>query len=281
VKYCRAWLAVLVLAVITFILVRIGLRQFHLDVLFREQIAVHTPGRSMVVLAVVTPFALVLLASLLTSAAARASTAVAYSGSWLIYASLLSQALLAMSGAFLLIFPLVLPVEAMTRWLHPDRWYLPVHYTSAHEPVVVALISLGFALIVIGLIDVLKARRHHHLATEGLYAIARHPQHLGIVLWTLGFALWGASPIDLIFWFIVSYVFVCLGIHEEGTLVERPGSEYQHYQTQVRFMPPLVPIRGPLLPRGGTGKEIGIMGALFLAGIALIMLLFGMVGVSA
>jgi protein-S-isoprenylcysteine O-methyltransferase Ste14 len=211
-------LAVTVIAAVAFVLIRSSLYVSGLDRLFHEQIPVHTPGRSLTLLALVAPFAVILLASLLTSAIARTSTAVAYGVSWLVYASLLSQALLSMSGAFLLILPLMIPLNAMTGWLHPNKWCLPVHYTSAQEPVVLGLISVGLALIVVGIVDLLRARRHNRLATNGLYTSLRHPQHLGIILWTLGFALWGASPIDLVVWFIVSYVFVCLGMHEEGKL---------------------------------------------------------------
>ncbi len=270
------------MAVAAFILIRLGLRSFNLDVLFHEQIPVGTPGRSLVMLAVVAPFGIVLLASLLGSTIARRSTVIAYAGSWIVYASLLSQALLSMSGAFLLIFPLVLPVEQITYWLglHPaHKGYLPIQYTSAHEPIVTGLIAIGFAFIAVGLVQVIRARRHNRLATNGLFAATRHPQHLGIIAWTLGFALWGSSVIDLVIWFIISYVFVCLGIHEEGKLIQKFGDEYKHYQQQVRFMPPFVLVRGPLLPRGGTGKEIGTMAGLFVIGIVAILMLFYLVGV--
>jgi len=281
VRSWKAWLAVAAIAVAAFVASRFTLHWFGLDRLFHEQIPVHTPGRTPVVLAVVAPFVMVLLASLVTSAIAKKPTAVAYGGSWVIYFSLLSQALLSMSGAFLLILPLTLPVNALTHWLHPDRWYLPVRYGAAHEPLVLGLISIGFALVVVGLVNVVKARQRNGLATTGLYASLRHPQHLGIILWTLGFALWGASPPDLVLWFVVSYVFVCLGIHEEGELAERFGNQYEAYQSGVPFMPPLLPVRGPMLPRGGTASEVGIMSAMFVAGVLTVMSVFYVAGVPA
>jgi uncharacterized membrane protein len=281
-KQWQAWLAVAVLALIAYAAIHFVLRAFGLDTLFHEQIPVHTPGRSLVILAVVTPFGILLAASLLGSAAARSSSIGVYAGSWLVSFSLLSQALLAMSGAFLLIFPLIWPVEAITRSLgfHPaQKGYLPIKYTPAHEPVVTALIALGFGLIVIGLIEVVRASRDGRLATTGLYSAMRHPQHLGIILWTLGFALWGASVVDLVIWFIASYVFVGLGMHEEGKLAARFDGEYERYRTTVRFMPPFLPSRGPLLPHGGTGREIGVMALLFFTGVAVVLLGFYFVGV--
>ena len=281
-KQWRSWLAVVVLAAVAFILIRICLRAYGLDSLFREQIPVHTPGRSFVVLAVVAPFGAVLLASLFGSAVARSSTTIAYAGSWLVYFTLLSQALLAMSGAFLLLLPLMMPVERLTYrlGLHPaHRGYLPIHYGPAHEPVVASLIAVGFALVVVGLVEVLRARKRNILATQGLYAVLRHPQHLGIIFWTLGFALWGSSVVDLILWFIVSYVFVCLGIHEEGKLVAQFGDEYLQYQSRVRFMSPFFPFRGALLKNGEDKRGYGIMAAVFVAGIVVLMLLFHVVGV--
>ncbi|MCK9357469.1 MAG: hypothetical protein M0R22_10085 [Dehalococcoidia bacterium] len=278
----RSWLAVAVVAVVAYAAMHFGLRALGLETLFSEQISVHTPGRSLVVLALVAPFGILLLASLLGSAVARSSRIGVYAASCLVYFSLLSQALLAMSGAFLLVLPLFWPVEAVTHalGLHPARrGYLPIQYTVAHEPVVTALVAVGLAFIVVGLVEVLRARRRGSLATDGLYAEMRHPQHLGIILWTLGFALWGASVIDLVIWFIIAYVFVCLGVHEEGKLVERFGSAYEDYRSRVRFMPPFVPVRGSLLPRGGTGRELGGMIFAFAAGIAVILLLFYLVGV--
>lgn len=117
------------------------------------------------------------------------------------------------------------------------------------------------------------------MATAGLYAPLRHPQHLGIILWTLGFALWGASPVDLIVWFIVSYVFICLGIHEEGKLMEAFGHEYEDYRRRVMFMPPFVPVKGPVFPHGGNGRELSLMTGVFVLGIAVIVVLFYLHGV--
>jgi protein-S-isoprenylcysteine O-methyltransferase Ste14 len=281
-KQWQSWLAVIVLAALAFVLIHLGLRAFGLETLFQEQIPVGTPGRSLVVLAIVAPFGIVLLASLLGSTIARSSTLVAYIGSWIVYASLLSQALLSMSGAFLLILPLILPVAALTGWVNLDpahKGYLPIHYTAAHEPVVTGLVSIGFALIVVGLVEIVRAKRRRGLATGGLYASMRHPQHLGIVLWTLGFALWGASVTDLVIWFIVSYIFVCLAVHEEGQLVDRFDGQYEDYRQRTLFMPPLIPIRGSLLPHGGTGKELGLFAGMFVAGVAVILLIFYVVGV--
>ncbi len=278
-KAWKSWLAVAGVAVAAFIAIRLGLSTSGLDRLFHEQIPVFTPGRSRVLLAVVAPFAVVLLASLLTSAVARSSVAVAYGASWLIYAVLLSQTLLAMSGAYLLLLPLLLPLNAVVGWLSPEKWHLPVHYSAAHEPTVVGLISVGLALIVVAIIELMRARRHHRLATAGLYASLRHPQHLGIIIWTLGFALWGASPIDLITWFVVSFVFVCLGMYEEGKLLADFGDEYSRYAQRVRFMPPLLPVPGTL--RVVTGRQLGLAVGILVLGIAGIMALFYLVGVPA
>lgn len=273
----RAWVMVGLLAAAAFILVHLGLRLFGLERLFQAQLPVGDPARNPVMLALMAPFAIVLIVSLLVSATSRSSTAVAYGGTWLVYSSLLAQALLSMTGAFLLIFPLMLGMMPLTQWLHPQRWLLPLHYTSAHEPVVLGLIAVGFALIVIGLTELLRATRLGRPATEGLYASLRHPQHLGIVLWTLGFALWGASPIDLTIWFLVTYVFVCLGIYEEGKLVARFDGEYQRYQQRTRFMPPLVPLRGQI--RIDTGKQLGLMAGVLVLGVIAILGLFYLVGV--
>ena len=78
----HSWLIVAALAAAAFILIRFGLHASGLDSLFREQLPVGAPGRALVILAAVVPFAIALLASLLASAIARSLTAVMYAGSW-------------------------------------------------------------------------------------------------------------------------------------------------------------------------------------------------------
>ncbi len=73
-------MAVALIAVAAFILIRLGLHASGLDRLFIGRIPVHTAGRSLTLLAVVVPFAIVLLASLLTSAM-RGPDGVAYGAS--------------------------------------------------------------------------------------------------------------------------------------------------------------------------------------------------------
>jgi hypothetical protein len=45
------------------------------------------------------------------------------------------------------------------------------------------------------------------------------------------------------------------------------------------FMPPFVPIRGPV--RVDTGKQLGMMAGVFMLGIAVILGLFYLIGVPA
>jgi protein-S-isoprenylcysteine O-methyltransferase Ste14 len=277
-----SWLAVFIISIIIFTLIHAWLREFDLDILFQQQLPLGAPGRSLVILAIMAPFGIALLISIIGSVIARSATLAAYAGSWIVYASLLSQTLLSMSGAWLLIFPLILPVEAIIRWLnfHPaHKGYLPIRYTIAHEAMVTALIAVGFAIFVVGIIEILRAKRQERLAVEGLYVSMRHPQHLGIILWTLGFALWGASITDLAIWYIVSSIFVLLAIHEEGKLIESYGTAYEDYRRHTLFMPPFLPIRGSLLPHGGTGRECGLIASLFIIGIVVILLVFYILGV--
>lgn len=187
---------------------------------------------------------------------------------------------MSMSGAWVLILPLILPFQLIAGrlGLHA-RGYLPIRGTSAQDVVVPVLIALGVAISIVGLVQIVKGARSKSLVTHGLYATMRHPQHLGILLWTLGFALWGAYVLDFLIWFTLVYGFILLALHEEGNLAKQFDVSYLAYQQNTRFMTPFVPKKGLLL-QSGDGKETAIMAGVYLIGIAVLFSLFYFVGVS-
>jgi len=266
----KAWLAVAALACIVYVIIRLGQSALDLEFLFHEQLPVGDERRAWVMLSVIFPFGIALALFLFSTAMSRSTKLGTFLGTWIVYASLTSQIIMSMSGAWVIIFPLILPFNLLAGWLGlRTRGYLPIRGTPAQDIVVPALIALGFAIIVVGLIQIVKGARSKTLVTGGLYATMRHPQHLGILLWALGFALWGAYVLDFLIWFTLVYAFIFLAWHEEENLEKRFGTDYLAYQQNTLFMVPLVPKRG-ILFRISDGKEIAALAGIYVLGIAII-----------
>lgn len=269
-----AWLIVLLIACIIYFIIRYGQTALGLDTLFREKLAVDDERRLWVFSLVLFPFVIGLALFLFSTTMGRSTKLVALFGTAISYAALTGQIILSMSGTWLLIFPLILPLQPLEKWLGFNRaGYLPLRGAPSQDIVVPALIALGISITMIGLIQVVIAARNKQLATRGLYAAMRHPQHLGIIIWALGFALWGSYYLDFLFWFTLVYVLVLLAWHEEGNLKKRFGIVYFSYQRNTRFMVPFLPQKGAL-PDIASGRTIGTLAGIYVAGFILVLCLF-------
>jgi protein-S-isoprenylcysteine O-methyltransferase Ste14 len=150
--------------------------------------------------------------------------------------------------------------------------------SQAHFMAARGLIAIGLAITIIAFIQIVRGIRNKGLVTDGLYATVRHPQHLGIVIWTFGFAFWNSRPIDFIAWFIVVYGFLMLALSEERKLTEDLGERYTAYQGSVPFMIPFVN-KGIKIPGHGW-KRIATLVAIFIAGIICVPLIVKLIGVT-
>jgi protein-S-isoprenylcysteine O-methyltransferase Ste14 len=139
------------------------------------------------------------------------------------------------------------------------------------------IVALGLALTIIGLIQVFRACREKRLQNQGLYATVRHPQHLGIALWTFGLALAVNTVAGYMMWFTVTYVYVLLALREERLLAERFGGAYDSYRKATTFMIPFVTL-SLALPESG-GRRTAAFIAYYVAGMALLCLIMYAVGV--
>ncbi|MFW9805493.1 MAG: methyltransferase family protein [Candidatus Thorarchaeota archaeon] len=83
------------------------------------------------------------------------------------------------------------------------------------------------------------------LVTTGPYRWARHPQHLGIIMFLLPLALFnihystywsGIRPGDVLSWSLVSFLLIVTADLEEYTLIKRFGSEYIVYSSRTPFL---------------------------------------------
>lgn len=75
--------------------------------------------------------------------------------------------------------------------------------------------------------------------TANIYRYIRHPQYLGIFLFTLGWFLRWPTIINLALWPILVAAYLQLALREE-TLLEKRYKEYPAYAAQTpRFFPRL------------------------------------------
>lgn len=101
------------------------------------------------------------------------------------------------------------------------------------------LLLFGIGLFFQGWRQVYKANRENKLATDGLYALARHPQYTGlfialfgegVVHWPTVFSI-GLLP-------IIVFIYYRLSLREEGDVIAQFGEEYQQYRRQVPMFIP-------------------------------------------
>jgi len=120
-----------------------------------------------------------------------------------------------------------------------------IYLTGAQEAMLVsmvigyAIVFFGVTLVVAGWREVYRANKQGRLATEGAYAVVRHPQYTGfflayfgegVVHWPTVFSL-AAFPIIVI-------AYVLLARKEERRMIEKFGDEYREYQRRVpMFLP--------------------------------------------
>lgn len=226
------------------------------------------------------PFLFVFGLFLFTTAINKFPKIATFLGVWVIYAPLTMAIVNAMAGImffpiFFLLWPLIESLIEFSDWLGLTGLAAEYFFGSAvvESVVVPALIALGFAITVVGLAQIVVARRKKRLVTDGLYATMRHPQHLGIALWTLGFTLGLPSSVHFFAWFTLVYVLVLLAMSEEGKLEKQFGAEYVSYQGSVPFIIPLVPARGPLLAIKGW-RKVAVLAGVYIVGFAIIIGLY-------
>jgi len=141
-----------------------------------------------------------------------------------------------------------------------------------------AIVAAGLAITIMGLIQIFRAYREKRLQTQGLYATVRHPQHLGIALWTFGLAFAVSGTAGYMMWFTVLYLYVLLALWEERQLVQQFGTTYKGYRRATPFMIPLVNIGLPL-PRSGILRIVALI-AYYVAGMAILCLILQGIGVQ-
>jgi protein-S-isoprenylcysteine O-methyltransferase Ste14 len=140
------------------------------------------------------------------------------------------------------------------------------------------VVAIGLAITIFGFIQVFRARREKRLQTDGLYATVRHPQHLGIAIWTFGLALAASTTAGYMTWFTVLYSYILLAFWEEKRLSQQFGSTYDDYHRSTPFMIPLVSVGLPL-PES-RWLRVAALAGYYVAGLAMLCLIMQLIGVE-
>ncbi|MBY0497422.1 MAG: isoprenylcysteine carboxylmethyltransferase family protein [Cyanobacteria bacterium] len=97
-----------------------------------------------------------------------------------------------------------------------------------------AIAFFGVALISSGWREVYRARKENRMATDGPYAVVRHPQYTGIFLVVFGEGVvhW-PTIFSLAAFPLIVLAYVGLARKEERHMIERFGEEYIDYRQRI------------------------------------------------
>jgi protein-S-isoprenylcysteine O-methyltransferase Ste14 len=110
----------------------------------------------------------------------------------------------------------------------------------------------GIGLLVYSVVH-MKRTKKEGLIKSGPYGLVRHPQYLGVVLFTLTMTTrsywigkntfgrsWIAPELTVVIWFGTVIAYVILALVEELHLTKTFGLEYEEYKEETGFILPLV-----------------------------------------
>ena len=97
-----------------------------------------------------------------------------------------------------------------------------------------ALLFAGLGIFIQGWRELHRAHRENRLATDGLYALVRHPQYTGLFIGLFGEGVvhWPTLFSVAVFPLIV-LAYVLLARREERQVLERFGEQYRAYRRRV------------------------------------------------
>ena len=101
------------------------------------------------------------------------------------------------------------------------------------------LIAAGLAALGAALTPFPAPRARAGLRTHGVYAVVRHPIYSGLIVASLGWALWWQSVLAILFSVVVFVFFDRKAAEEERRLITQ-FSTYAQYQKRTRKLIPLL-----------------------------------------
>ena len=135
-----------------------------------------------------------------------------------------------------------------------SSYWLSAYYLLSPDEVLPLIIFeififlTGCALFFLGLIQLTQAKqRGENIAQVGIYHHIRHPQHLGIIVMTLPWALYipwindfGIRVGDLVTWIFFTLLLVIYSDIEDYRLRKRFPEEFSVYQAKTGFILPKI-----------------------------------------
>jgi len=139
--------------------------------------------------------------------------------------------------------------------LFVDFMYLPARLLDllvGETPLDTVVIILGLVLLVLS-VRFLSRKKQEGLVTLGVYRRVRHPQYLGVILFTAAltsksiwillhtFGIGFLSPqLTLLLWFPMVVAYIGLAVFEERHLKELHQEAWVEYKNRVGFLLPFV-----------------------------------------
>lgn len=119
------------------------------------------------------------------------------------------------------------------------------------------IVSITGLFIIIYSVIFLRFRKSEGCVATGPYRFTRHPQYLGVIVFTanltsrsfretLGDVGWIGPEFTLILWIGTILAYVILAIIEEQHLSHKYGLQYEEYQTQAGFIYPFLKTKSRL-----------------------------------
>lgn len=140
-------------------------------------------------------------------------------------------------------FPLT--IYLLVRFFHLDRSNLNANLWSTllgmGETGMMIAMLIGYALLFVGIglfvqgwRELYRAHQRKMLATDGLYALVRHPQYTGLFIGLFGEGVvhW-PTIFSIILFPIIVLFYTLLARREERQMMEEFGCEYQYYRDRV------------------------------------------------
>jgi len=137
----------------------------------------------------------------------------------------------------------------------------------------VSLLIAGLSLLILGWKKVHKAYMGGgEFLRDGMYACVRHPQYLGILLFTFGMLIQYPTMLTLAMYVILVILYYRLARKEEQDMTRFYGDSYRRYMTSVPMLvPSLTSLRGMRL--SGT-LRVGAPERLIISGFGFIFVLW-------
>lgn len=121
----------------------------------------------------------------------------------------------------------------------------------------ITFMAVGMLIFFLGTFAWLYSRyRNIDVSDTGIYRYTRHPQYLGILIWSYGLLLFsttlpiprgGYVPPPSLPWLIAATALIGVSLNEEINMSRRYGEKYERYRRETPFMLPLPKIVSKIL----------------------------------